>query len=129
MSYDIIIFDAKKAPQTEDEFEEWLDEIDDTDEFFDSPKNCTPSLQGFIKEFSDVFPIMGTCENELEDPRETPYGFSEHTIEANFAFSVSEEAGKLMLEIGPKYCVGIYDQQDGEVYFPMSKTKYREGFK
>ena len=128
MSYDVIVFDAKVAPKSEEEFEDWLDEVDEADDFTQNPSKCSANLQSFFTEFSVTFPAMGTSENDLENLRETPYGFSKHTIEANFAFSVAQEAGKLMLKIGPKHDVGIYDEQDGEVYFPISQSEYQEGF-
>ncbi|MDB2438945.1 hypothetical protein N9W89_09540 [Hellea sp.] len=126
MSFDLIFFDARVAPKSETDFDNWLEGLEDFSEFFDDETHCSDNLQKCFIEFSDVFPSMDQSNNNIDEAHITQYSFAKHMIEGNFAFSVAEEAGTLILKIAAKYEIGIFDAQESEVYLPISQTEFKK---
>lgn len=130
MSYDIMIFDSKKAPKDIDAFLEWEESCEDEiAEAIDSDeaKNSSKKLQAWFFEISkDIIPLTGqySRENEIDyiegedDEIGADYFFCKHAIFLMFSTIETENLYKKVFESAKKHNLGFYDFDSEVIQFP-----------
>ncbi len=126
MSYDLMVFNPRVAPQSERAFLEWYDEQITWSEphNYVDPIVTTDQLKNWFNELIEEFPALnGPCSpqsiEELESEFTTDYAIGRDVIYAAFRWSVAEKAYSTMLELAEKHQVGFYDVSgSGDILFP-----------
>lgn len=131
MSYDLMVFEKTKAPQTKEEFLEWFEEQTEWGEDHDyrTISVSSPALQNWYMEMRKTFPPMNgddaSDEEEIEqDGRPeaylTDYSIGREVIYAAFAWSVAQEAYELVRTLAQKHGVGFFDVsgEHGDIMLP-----------
>lgn len=129
MSYDLMVFNPKKAPQSETEFLKWYDEQVQWSEphNYVDPIVTTIELHNWFKEIIQDFPALSgpyspLDVDDMESEFVTDYSIGNDVIYASFRWSVAEKGYTAMLELAEKYQVGFYDVSgSGDILFPNSK--------
>lgn len=137
MSYDLMVFEKTKAPKMREEFMEWYSKQIQWEENHDynTISVSSQALQNCFMEFKETFPpmngefapsIKSINEDENLEKHLADYCIGREVIYVSFAWTVKEEAYKLMLECAQKHGVGLFDVSgDGGVIMPKeSKIKY-----
>lgn len=132
MSYDLMVFEAKKAPKEKREFLLWYFEQvkwEETHDYSD-PSVSSKALQNWFFEMKETFPAMNGAYAPKDETLEqnpaledylTDYSFGQNIIYAAFAWSLSDEAYQRMRELAKKHNVGFFDVSgNSEVIYPTS---------
>jgi len=133
MSYDLMVFDATKAPKVREEFIVWFKEQTQWNESHDYEdiSVTSPALKNWFMEMKQTFPPLNgayaptdemMAKDEDLEAHLTDYSIGYDIIYAGFRWSVAEEAITLMVELAQKHGVGFYDvsSDDGDIIFPES---------
>ena len=128
MSYDLMVFNPKIAPQSETKFLEWYDEQVEWSEphNYVDPIVTTTELHNWFKEIIQEFPALNgpyspLDVDDLESEFVTDYTIVRDVVYASFRWSVAEKAYPAVLELAQKYQVGFYDVSgSGDILFPNS---------
>ena len=130
MSFDLIFFIATAAPQNADDFDEWLDAEDETAMI--DPKDLSTALKAWYDELKVSYPPLNgpdaPSDDNLDDPNIIDYYFCSDRIGTAITFSASEKAVEDLLAAAGKHGVGVFDPQDGSVYFPDSSGRLEKKF-
>ncbi|MCJ7855391.1 hypothetical protein MUJ63_03660 [Lachnospiraceae bacterium NSJ-143] len=130
MSYDLMVFELKKAPKSKAEFLEWYSKQTEWSEDHDyqSISVASPSLQNWFMEMKEIYPPMNgeyapsdemLDKDESLESRLTDYCIGHDVIYAAFAWSESENAYLLMKSLSQKHGVGFFDVSgDGDIILP-----------
>ena len=131
MSYDLMVFEKTKAPDTKKEFMAWFEKQTEWIEGHDyqSIGVSSPALQNWFMEMKDTFPPMNgeyAPDVELLDEDEdlenhvTDYSIGREVIYAGFSWSVVDEAYELVQKLAQKHGVGFFDvsSDDGQIILP-----------
>ena len=125
MSYDLMVFEKTKAPDTKKEFMAWFEKQTEWSEGHDyqSIGVSSPALQNWFMEMKDTFPPMNgeyAPDVELLDEDEdlenhvTDYSIGREVIYAGFSWSVVDEAYELVQKLAQKHGVGFFDVRSEE---------------
>lgn len=118
MSYDLMVFETTKAPNTKKEFMEWYFKQTEWSEEHDyaSVSVTSEALKNWFMEMKETFPPMNgeyaPSDDEIDEETEnclTDYSIGRDVIYASFAWSVSEKAYELMRNLAQKHGVGFFD--------------------
>ncbi|GLC89006.1 hypothetical protein [Lysinibacillus piscis] len=127
MSYDLMVFDKERAPDTREDFLAWYHEQTKWSEPHDYQiaAHTTPALQKWYADIIEHFPNMNTVDEELLDEDEdnelesrlAEYSIGYHSIYVCFAWSVADEANRIMKMLAQKHDVGFFDvsSTNGEI--------------
>ena len=131
MSYDLMVFEKTKAPDTKKEFMAWFEKQTEWSEGHDyqSIGVSSPALQNWFMEMKDTFPPMNgeyAPDVELLDEDEdlenhvTDYSIGREVIYAGFSWSVVDEAYERVQKLAQKHGVGFFDvsSDDGQIILP-----------
>lgn len=130
MSYDIVIFDSKKAPKDPDAFMEWCEELEDR--MTESPdmeeyETTSKKLQEwFLDICKDVIPLSGSFSNcdapdfveGQDDDRGADYFFGKHVVFLMFNTSETESLFQKVKESARKHNLGYFDFDTDELLNP-----------
>ena len=129
MSYDLMVFEASKAPKERKEFMEWYEQQTQWSEshnYLDHAVSSVP-LQLWFEEMAKYFPPMNgaLASDDVDDPRVTDFSIGKDVIYSAFSWSVAEEAYPKMRELAIKHSVGFFDvsANNGEILFPPEIVK------
>lgn len=125
MSYDLMVYNREKAPETKEEFLKWYEEQTkwEEDHDYNSISVTTPELQGWFMEMIKNFPPMNgefalddeeVSENEELEMHLTDYSIGRDVIYASFGWSVSKQAGDVAKKLAMVYDVGFFNPETGE---------------
>jgi len=131
MSYDLVVFEAAKAPRERKEFLAWYKAQTHWSEphgYHDISVTSTP-LKNWFMEMKQTFPPLNgdyaptdemISEDESLEAYLTGYSIGYDIIYASFGWSMAEEAHSLMVELAQKHGVGFYDVSNskGGIIFP-----------
>lgn len=132
MSYDLMVFDPKVAPQERKGFMQWYSQQTKwaEDHSYQNHEVSTENLQSWFKEMIEYFPPMNgpLASEDYDDPKVTDHCIGKHVIYSAFAWSVAEEAHQKMRELAIKHSVGFFDVSagNGEILFPSSASEITE---
>lgn len=131
MSYDLMVFEKTKAPETKKEFMEWYEKQTEwgEDHDYDSIGVSSPALQSWFMEMKEIFPPMNgeyapedsLIENNEELERHlTDYCIGRDVVYAAFSWSLAGEAYELVRKLASKHGVGFFDVSGGnaEIILP-----------
>ena len=127
MSYDLMVFNPRKAPKSEPEFLEWYGSQTEWEEdhSYDDPKVTSNELRNWFMEMKEEFPALNgpyspaDIEDRIDDDVITDYCIGKDVIYSGFRWSAAEKAYPKMLELANKHEVGFYDPSgDGIIMFP-----------
>lgn len=130
MSYDIVIFDSKKAPKDPDAFIEWCEELEDR--MTGSPdmeeyETTSKKLQEwFLDICKEVIPLSGSFSNcdtpdfveGQDDERGADYFFGKHAVFLMFSATESEPLFRKVTESVKKHNLGFFNFETDEVLYP-----------
>jgi argininosuccinate synthase len=124
MSYDLMVFEASKAPKERKEFMEWYKQQTQWSEdhnYLDHAVSSVP-LQLWFEEMAKDFPPMSgaLATDDVDDPKITDFSIGKDVIYSAFSWSVAEEAYPKMRALAIKHSVGFFDvsANNGEILFP-----------
>lgn len=131
MSYDLMVFEKTKAPAAKKEFMAWYEKQTEWGEEHDyeSIHVASAALQNWFMEMKETFPPVNgeyapdselLYEDENLDNHTVDYCIGRDIIYAAFAWSVADEAYKLMRTLAQKHDVGFFDvsADDGDIILP-----------
>jgi hypothetical protein len=127
VSFDLVVFDAVKAPKDRKSFLAWWKEIsawNDEGHDYNNPDLTTPSLRAWFMDMISEFPPMNGPYAKDELPEEesvaTDYTIGKAVIHAAFAWSKGEQAGDAVIRCAERHKVGVFNvsSPDGQVYIP-----------
>jgi len=137
MSFDLLVFDRRKVPQSDEEFLIWYEALAkwDQEETYNQIGDTTPKLRKFYKHISSKFPPMNPVgherrsgriwqritaffdrgksgqvisEDDLDEGRRTDYSIANDAIYLSFAWSEAEKASRATLDAALKSKVGFW---------------------
>ncbi len=126
MSYDLMVFCAHKAPQSETEFLAWYDqqiEWGENHNYVD-PIVTTKELKAWFLEMIESFPALNgpyapEDDSAVFDEYIADYDIGHSIIYASFKWSVAEHAYDNMYALAEKHGVGFFDiSGSGDILFP-----------
>lgn len=129
MSYDLLVFDTKAAPQERDEFLEWYDtqtEWEDEDGY-DDPKRSAPALRAWFMEMIQKYPPMNGpfAPQDLpgDDSAVTDYSLGQLVIYMAFSWSKAEQALEDTMALAAKHGLGFFNvsSDTSDVWVPNSQ--------
>ena len=131
MSYDLMVFEKSKAPTSKKEFILWYEKQVEWSEEHDykTISVSSPALQNWFMEMKNTFPPMDgeyapdpdlLDEDENLESHTVDYCIGRDVIYVAFAWSVADEAYKLMRSLAQKHNVGFFDvsMDDGDIILP-----------
>ena len=131
MSYDLMVFEKSKAPTSKKEFILWYEKQVEWSEEHDykTISVSSPALQNWFMEMKDTFPPMDgeyapdpdlLDEDENLESHTVDYCIGRDVIYVAFAWSVADEAYKLMRSLAQKHNVGFFDvsTDNGDIILP-----------
>ena len=131
MSYDLMVFEKTKAPTTKRGFMAWYEKQVEWNEEHDHKtiSVSSPALQNWFMEMKDTFPPMDgeyapdpdlLDEDENLESHTVDYCIGRDVIYVAFAWSVADEAYKLMRSLAQKHNVGFFDvsTDNGDIILP-----------
>lgn len=126
MSFDLMVFEKTSAPNTYEDFMNWMSQQTtwSEDRDYSSIDGTSPALTSWFMEMKNTFsPLNGSyrlsddeafataeSENHLTD-----YSIGSSIIYASFGWSVAEEAMEAVPALAQKHGVGFFNPQTGEV--------------
>ena len=130
MSFDLMVFEISKAPQTKKDFMAWYAQQTEwgEDHDYDDAGLTSPALRNWYREMLQSYPAMNgpdapddealDADPDLED-RLTDYSVGYDVIYAAFAWSEAEPARELTWRLAEKHGVGFFDvSAEGGVWLP-----------
>ena len=120
MSYDLVVFNEKKAPKDKDTFLSWYYEQTEWKEGHDyqNPEITGLNLKNWFFDIIKNYPPMNGpySRDDADDITLTDYSIGKDLIYAAFAWPEAEKAFKLCFELAKKHDVGFFDvsSQDGK---------------
>ena len=130
MSYDIVVFDSKKAPKDFDAFLEWCEEQEDkmTESLdIDEYETSSKKLQTWFLEIcKEVVPLSGPFSNwdapdfveGQDDEHGADYFFGKHAVFLMFSAIEPEKLSQKVLELAKKHNLGFFDFDTDVVIYP-----------
>ena len=131
MSYDLMVFEKSKAPTSKKEFILWYEKQVEWSEEHDykTISVSSPALQNWFMEMKETFPPMNgeyapaselLDEDENLESHTVDYCIGRDVIYVAFAWSVADEAYKLMRSLAQKHNVGFFDvsTDNGDIILP-----------
>ena len=131
MSYDLMVFEKSKAPTSKKEFILWYEKQVEWSEEHDykTISVSSPALQNWFMEMKNTFPPMDgeyapapdlLDEDENLESHTVDYCIGRDVIYVAFAWSVADEAYKLMRSLAQKHNVGFFDvsTDNGDIILP-----------
>lgn len=131
MSYDLMVFEKSKAPDTKKDFMSWYEKQTEWGEEYDyqTISVSSSSLQNWFMEMKETFPpINGEYapdpdlmdEDENLENHMVDYCIGRDVIYAAFSWLVADEAYELMRSLAQKHKVGFFDVSgdDGDIILP-----------
>lgn len=131
MSYDLMAFEASRAPRTRRRFLKWYEEQTEwnEDHGYDDPIVSSPGLRAMYEELVKTYPNMNKTEllddSLMEADRDleahlTDYSIGRDVIYACFSWGQCEDAYELMSSLCRKYGLGFFDvsRPAGEIFLP-----------
>lgn len=133
MSYDLMVFEKTKAPNTKKEFMVWYDKQTEWEEEHDYETIGVSSsdLQNWFMEMKENFPPMNgeyapnfdnldDDEAEKLEMRMADYCIGYDVIYVAFPWSVADEAYEVMRDLAKKHNVGFFDVsgEKGDIILP-----------
>lgn len=131
MSYDLMVFEKTKAPDTREAFMAWYEKQTawEEDHDYQTIGVSAPALQNWFMEMKDIFPPMNGAYapgmEELEkdgdlESRLVDYCIGREVIYAAFPWSAAEEAYETVRRLAEKHAVGFFDVSgdEGEILLP-----------
>lgn len=119
MSYDLMLFLPKAAPQREADFFDWFDEQTEWEEDHDyqSDSVSAPALRACFGELSAQFPVLG---KKRQSDLEAEYSFGSVIILAAFSFKQQQAALDLAKRLAGKHQLGLFEasSDDGWIWVP-----------
>ncbi len=129
MSYDLMVFEASKAPKDRKEFMEWFGkQVQWSEEHnYDDHAVSSVPLKLWFEEMAKNFPPMNgpLSTDDYDDPKVTDYSIGRDVIYSAFSWDIAEEAYPKMRELAIKHSVGFFDvsANSGEILFPPEIVK------
>ena len=130
MSYDLLVFDAKAAPQDRGEFLEWYDaqtEWEDEDGY-DDPERSAPELRTWFMEMIEKYPPMNgpfaPSDLPVDDSTVTDYSVGRHVIYIAFSWSKAEQAFEETKALAAKHGLGFFNvsSDTSDVWVPNGQS-------
>lgn len=130
MSYDLMVFEKSRAPETQKEFILWYEQQTEWSEDHDyqTIEETSLTLQNWFMEMIRTFPPMNGefapdeaqfDEDENLELYITDYSIGHDIIYAAFAWPVAEQAYELARKLAQKYQVGFFDASgNGDIILP-----------
>ncbi len=131
MSYYLMVFEKSKAPTSKKEFILWYEKQVEWSEEHDykTISVSSPALQNWFMEMKNTFPPMDgeyapdpdlLDEDENLESHTVDYCIGRDVIYVAFAWSVADEAYKLMRSLAQKHNVGFFDvsTDNGDIILP-----------
>lgn len=131
MSYDLMVFEKSKAPDTKKDFMSWYEKQTEWGEEHDyqTISVSSSSLQNWFMEMKETFPPMNgeyapvpdlMDEDENLENHMVDYCIGRDVIYAAFSWLVADEAYELMRSLAQKHKVGFFDVSgdDGDIILP-----------
>lgn len=124
MSYDLMIFRPKAAPEKRGAFMDWYTQQVEwgEDHSYEDPKVASKEMQHWFLEMIEAFPAMNGpyADENIETDYLTDYCIGKDVIYVGFRWSVAEEAYKQTKLLAEKHRVGFFDvsANDGNIFFP-----------
>ena len=130
MSYDIVIFDSKKAPKDIDAFMEWCEEQEDLmNESLDVDEYETSSKKlhtWFLDICIEVIPLSGPFSNwdapdfveGQDDEHGADYFFAKHTVFLMFSTLETKPLFLKVKESAKNHNLGYFDFDTDELMYP-----------
>lgn len=131
MSYDLMVFEKSKVPTSKKEFILWYEKQVEWSEEHDykTISVSSPALQNWFMEMKNTFPPMDgeyapdpdlLDEDENLESHTVDYCIGRDVIYVAFAWSVADEAYKLMRSLAQKHNVGFFDvsTDNGDIILP-----------
>lgn len=131
MSYDLMVFERKKAPVKYKDFLDWYGKESEwtEDHNYDDPVVSSSALQEWYREMIQTFPAMNgpdaPSDEELNEDEDlelhlTDYCIGSNVIYAGFSWSLMDEAYELTKRLAQKHGVGFFDVsgKDADVFLP-----------
>ena len=122
MSYDLMVFDAAKAPRDRTEFLAWYREIV-TWKTVSEKEGLSPNLRRFYDLFVEKYPPMNGPDaaplERIDEPEVTDYSLTPEAIYLSFSWSVADSAYRDCVNAGLTAGVGFFDvsADDGAVLY------------
>ena len=119
MSYDLMVFKTKSAPNTEVEFKDWYHEQTKWSEghSYDDPENTCAELKDWFLEMIKIFPAMNgpyaKPDVNDKDDRVTDYCIGRDLIYICFSWSEADEAYNNTIQFAKKYQLGFFEVSSG----------------
>lgn len=131
MSYYLMVFEKSKAPTSKKELILWYEKQVEWSEEHDykTISVSSPALQNWFMEMKNTFPPMDgeyapdpdlLDEDENLESHTVDYCIGRDVIYVAFAWSVADEAYKLMRSLAQKHNVGFFDvsTDNGDIILP-----------
>ena len=134
MSYDLMVFEKRKAPKTKEKFMRWYQDLVERnqDHSYDDIRICSTALKNWFHEMIESFPAMNgpyairdmdlknnpEIENKLAE-----YSIAKDAIYVSFAYSQANQANQIMRKLANKHSVGFFDVSGGgDIIYPNQIT-------
>lgn len=122
MSYDLMVFDPSKAPETKKEFMVWYNKLTEwvEDVNYNEIKHTQPLLKQWFLEMIKTFPAMNgpyaaDDDNfDEDDSFVSDYCVATDAIYIAFAWSTAEDAYEKALQTARRCGAGFFDVSGGE---------------
>lgn len=117
MSYDLMVFDAGKAPLDRDQFMDWFDQrMESEDDSEGDPAICSPELRAWFMDMIQRYPPLNgiyAAPWDGEDATSSDYALYPDMIYICFAWSQAEQAFEDTFALAAKHGVGFFNVSSG----------------
>lgn len=119
-----MVFEKEKAPRKRKDFMDWYNKQTEWSEnhSYDDPKVSSQKLRDWFTEMIKIFPAMNGpyASDNHDNDNVSDYSIGMDVIYVAFAWSVSEKAYKIMIDLAEKFEVGFFDasSDNADIYFP-----------
>jgi hypothetical protein len=130
MSYDLMVFDPKSAPDGRKEFLAWVHEQVHwkQGQKYDDPQATTPALRAWFVEMIIKYPAMNGpfASKDSDDPRVSDYSIGKSVIYVAFPWSEARSAAFTAFSSAKRHQVGFFDvsADNGGVWIPKDGGRY-----
>jgi hypothetical protein len=130
MSYDLMVFDPKAAPQDRKGFLLWFHDqtVWGEGHSYNDPTVCAPDLRAWFLDIIKAYPAMNGpyASDNVDDPKVTDYSIGKLVIYAAFSWSETEGAYRSTFDLAKKHRLGFFDvsADDGQVWVPGDDGGY-----
>lgn len=127
MSYDLMVFDVRCAPNNSKKFMLWYNEQTEWNEGhdYDDPAVTESKLKSWFLEVIITFPALNgpfSNTNIVENDHLTDYSIGKHIIYACVGYNIAEEAYIKMSSLAEKHGLGFFDPSGESNIFVPNKT-------